>query len=287
MKNILITGSTGFLGSSIVNKLSLKNYRFIYLCRKESNFRRLKKFTKNKKVVITSNNLNSIFRNNKIDLILHCATHYGTNDVNTSNIFNANLILPLRLLSLAKKYKVKRFINTDTILPKNLSAYTLSKYQFNDWLKTYSKDIFCGNVRIEHFFGPGDDDSKFVIKIIDKLVRKVPYINLTKGSQKRDFIFISDVVNAIELIIKESLKFKTGYLNYDIGKGTSISIKKFVILASRLTNNKKTKLNFGKLKFRQKEAMDIKVNTTKLKKLGWKVKYSLKEGLIRTINYHL
>ena len=287
MINILITGSTGFLGSSIINSISGKNYRFISLYRKESNFRRVKKFKNNEKYIISSSNLKKIFKKYKIDLILHSATHYGTNDVDTSNITNANLVLPLRLLALAKQYNVKRFINTDTILPKNISSYTLSKHQFNEWLKTYSNSLFCCNVRIEHFFGPGDDSSKFVIRIINKLIKNVSYINLTKGNQKRDFVFIKDVVDAIKIIIKDSLRYKNGYTNYDIGKGVSISIKKFILLVCKLTRNKSTKLNFGILKLRKREAMDIKVNISKLKKLGWKPKCNLHSALIKTIKYYI
>lgn len=287
MINILITGSTGFLGSSIINNISGKKYRFISLYRKESNFRRVKKFKNNKKYIISSSNLKKIFKKYKIDLILHSATHYGTNDVDTSNIMNANLVLPLRLLAFAKQYNVKRFINTDTILPKNISSYTLSKHQFNEWLKTYSNSLFCCNVRIEHFFGPGDDSSKFVIRIINKLIKNVSYINLTKGNQKRDFVFIKDVVDAIKIIIKDSLRYKNGYTNYDIGKGVSISIKKFILLARKLTRNKSTKLNFGILKLRKREAMDIKVNISKLKKLGWKPKCNLHSALIKTIKYYI
>ena len=49
---ILITGATGFLGSSIINTLSKQNYIFLYLIRENSNLFRIKKYNKNKKIVI-------------------------------------------------------------------------------------------------------------------------------------------------------------------------------------------------------------------------------------------
>jgi len=47
-----ITGATGFLGSSIMNTLSKQNYIFLYLIRENSNLFRIKKYNKNKKIVI-------------------------------------------------------------------------------------------------------------------------------------------------------------------------------------------------------------------------------------------
>ena len=79
--------------------------------------------------------------------------------------------MPLRLLFLAKKYGVKAFINTDTILEKNISFYTLSKFQFNEWFEAYSNHLYCCNVKIEHFFGPKDNFTKFVIYLIVNILQ--------------------------------------------------------------------------------------------------------------------
>ena len=247
---------------------------------------RIKNFNKNKNITINYNNIETIFKKNKIDLILHCATSYGTKDKNLSNIISSNLFLPLKLLDLAKKYGVKRFINTDTILKKNISSYTLSKFQFSEWLKKYSNDLYCCNVKIEHFFGPGDDDSKFVINLILKLLNKAEKIELTKGTQKRDFIYIDDVVAAIEKIIIHTLTFTKGYNNFEIGSGKSISIKKFINIVAKELNNKFTKLIYGALPFRKNEPMDIKVNNRKLVKLGWKSNSTISQGLKKTIKFY-
>ena len=286
-KNILITGSTGFLGSSIINHLSNKNYRFLLLIRKNSNLFRLHDKKIHKKIIIDYEKIESIFKRYKIDYIIHCATSYGTKDKNISNIIQSNLFLPLKLLDLAKKFKVKKFINTDTVLKKNISDYTLSKYQFNEWFKKFSKDMYCCNIKIEHFFGPGDDTSKFVISFITRILNKKFPIHLTKGTQKRDFIYIDDVVSAISLIIKYSKKKKNGLENFEIGTGKSISIKKFVSVTAQLCNvNPNKVIKFGSYKLRKNEPMDIKIDINKLKKIGWKPKCDLKYSLINTIKYY-
>lgn len=285
MINILITGASGFLGSSIINHLSKKNFKFFYLVRKTSNLIRINKYKKNIKIFYNDRNLEKLFKNQKIDLVIHCATNYGTNDKNISNIVQSNLELPLKLLFLAKKYNVKCFINTDTVLKKNISFYTLSKFQFNEWFKAYSNHLYCCNVKIEHFFGPKDNLTKFVINLIINVLRKKK-ISLTHGKQKRDFIFIHDVVRAFEKIINYSLKKKYGNETFEIGTGKSTSIKKIALMIIKLTKSDKKLLNFGALPYRKNEPMNIKINLRKIKSIGWKPIYTLRDSLKLTIKYY-
>jgi nucleoside-diphosphate-sugar epimerase len=289
---ILITGGNGFLGSNLVNQISKKNYILYLLIREKSNLSRLK-FNKNIKFFrLQKKNLDNIFKKNKFDLIIHCATNYGIEEDNSSNTIFPNLLLPLQLLDLAKKYSVKSFINTDTILNKNISSYTLSKNQFLDWLKLFSKFLNCYNVKLEHFYGPKDNNNKFVINNIYKLLRYEDKIEFTKGFQKRDFVYISDVVSALEKIILFALKknkinsnnfnFKT----FEVGTGRQISIKSFIFLIAKLTGNNRTRLEFGKLPFRKNEVMNVKVDLKNIQKLGWRSKIKLEHGLTKTINYY-
>ena len=289
---ILITGGNGFLGSNLVNKISKRNYMLHLLIREKSDISRLKLNKKIKLLRFKKKNLENLFKKNKYDMIIHCATNYGIEEENSSNTIYPNLILPLQLLDLAKKYSVKSFINTDTILNKNISSYTLSKDQFVDWLKFFSKFLNCYNVKLEHFYGPKDNDNKFVINTIRRLLKHEDKIDFTKGFQKRDFIYISDVVSALEKIILFALKknqIDSKYFNFktfEVGTGRQISIKSLVFLIAKLIGNNRTRLEFGKLPFRKNEIMNVKVDLRNIKKLGWKSKIKLKHGLIKTINYY-
>jgi len=289
---IFITGGNGFLGSNLINKISKKNYILHLLIREKSNISRLKLNKKIKLLRFKKKNLENFFKKNKYDMIIHCATNYGIEEDNSSNVIYPNLLLPLQLLDLAKKYSVKSFINTDTILNKNISSYTLSKGQFVDWLKFFSKFLNCYNVKLEHFYGPKDNNNKFVINTICRLLKNEDKIDFTKGFQKRDFIYISDVVSALEKIILFALKKERVNSNdfnlktFEIGTGKKTSIKSFVLLIAKLTGNTRTRLEFGKLPFRKNEIFNVKVNLSNIKEIGWRSKIKLEHGLIKTINYY-
>lgn len=282
--NVLITGGTGFLGSNILKKIVDCRYRLILLKRSTSEISRIKDII-GKLITydLDTINLEQVFLEHKIDKIIHCATNYGRAAANPLEIMEANLMLPLKLLELGKKYKIKCFINTDTILDKGINYYTLSKSQFKQWLAIYATESLCLNIELEHFYGPHDDDSKFVTNIVHKLLSQVEKIDLTEGKQKRSFIYIDDAVEAFIRIIDHSDSLTNGFYNFQVGSSETVEIKKFVELAKELTSNKKTILNFGALPYRENEVMEPRIDLTKLAALGWQPKISLAQGLAKMI----
>jgi nucleoside-diphosphate-sugar epimerase len=86
----------------------------------------------------------------------------------------------------------------------------------------------CFNVVLEHFYGPGDDTSKFVTWVIRELLTNVDHIDLTLGEQKRDFIYIDDVVSAFIAIIENESRFKKGFHQFEVGTNNLIEIRQFV-----------------------------------------------------------
>src|SRR3990167_10294075 len=105
----------------------------------------------------------------------------------------------------------------------------------------------CVNISLEHFYGPLDDRSKFCTKMIMDLFTGVSHIDLTPGMQKRDFIYVNDVVDAFLRILYYSLSVTKGFYHFEVGTGQNITIKEFIEILCRLTGNTKTKLNFGAL----------------------------------------
>ena len=96
MNKILLTGSTGFIGSELLRGLSQKNIIFITLRKKN------KIYPKNKNIKIiyfkNYNQLNNSLAKLSIDTVIHCATHYvkqhnfdDLEKLNKSNISHPNL----------------------------------------------------------------------------------------------------------------------------------------------------------------------------------------------------
>ena len=283
-KTFLITGGTGFLGSNILKHMIGRGNELIVLKRSLSNINRISDMAK--KLVLydlDQVDIKQVFCDHRIDKIIHCATNYGRTASNPMEVIEANLMLPLRLLELGKAHKVKCFINTDTILDKRISYYALSKSQFKQWLAVYASEILCLNIELEHFYGPEDDDSKFVTNIVHKLLNQVDKIDLTKGRQKRSFIYIDDAVEAFTRIIDHSDSLSAGFYTFQVGSLETVEIKQFVELVKELTFNKNTVLNFGALPYRENEVMEPRLDLTKLIELGWRPRISLAEGLKKTI----
>lgn len=288
---LLVTGSTGFLGSYLVKALLGKGYEITILKRSFSNTYRIDDILSQiKSYNIDQCDLSLPFKDNgKYDIVIHTATSYGRNKDSILEIFKSNIQFPLQLLEVAASFGTKAFLNTDTffntktVLCKYLNNYSLSKRQFVEWGEQFAlmSKIKFVNIKLEHLYGPGDDNEKFVSYILKSCLRNIPELKLTLGEQKRDFIFVSDVVSAYEILLK---KLSGEYFQaYNVGTGHSVSIKSFVETVHAMTNSK-THLNFGALEYRGNEIMESCANIEKLTQLGWKPKYSVVDGINKMIN---
>jgi nucleoside-diphosphate-sugar epimerase len=223
----------------------------------------------------------AIFRKyGEVNAIVHTATNYGRNNESVTDIFAANTVFPLRLLDAGSRAGVKAFLNTDTILDKYLNVYAFSKNQLLEWGRFFAihEKITFWNVRLEHFYGAGDDANKFTAHIINSCIANVPEILLTKGEQRRDFIYIDDVVSAYILLLNEIQGAPPALREFDVGSGTSISIKEFVNMVKSLTESS-TNLNFGAIPYRDGEVMNSVANVAPLTALGWQCEYDIETGI--------
>ncbi|MEL0011613.1 MAG: NAD-dependent epimerase/dehydratase family protein, partial [Bacteroidota bacterium] len=180
---------------------------------------------------------------------------------------------------------IKTFINSDTTLERFVNQYAMTKYQFREWGKFLCQENEFGfvNLRLEHFYGPGDDPSKFTTHVIQSCSSQTKELLLTKGDQLRDFVYIDDVVSGFGSILNNIDLFCNGFYQFDLGSGKAISIREFAILVKRLTASNTT-LRFGSIPYRSNEPMFSEADTSKMEKLGWSRKFSLEDGLKLTID---
>lgn len=284
--NILLTGGTGYLGSHLLRALvRMPEQKLTIATRQGSHLERIHELLDIVECVrIDQCNFLDLIEGREIGAIVHCATDYGRKRTPLSDIVEANLVLPLRLLDAAVRSRHPvSFINTDTMLDKSISAYSMSKKQFRDWLGVYAVNSVCINVAIEHFFGPGDDPSKFATFVVQALLRNDACIDLTLGNQTRDFIHIDDVVNAFLHILRFASTSPPGFSEFQIGRGDPVTVRSFVELSKRLCGNTSTRLAFGALPYRPNEVMNVDVDISKLRQLGWAPQLDLEQGLSQMI----
>jgi CDP-paratose synthetase len=278
-KTILLTGATGYLGSNLLKLWISKGYKIVILKRSTSSLKRIEDFA----TQFTSYDLDrpqweTAFEVHKIDVIIHVAASYGRDGESLTQILEANTIFPIRLLELGIRHGVKSFVNTASSLPKNINPYSLSKAQFQEWLFFKKSEIHNVNLVLEYFYGPGDDDWKFISMVVKKLLNNEPSIDFTSGHQKRDFIYIEDVISAYDKVLDNLDEFQSG-TNLSIGSGESYTLRSVVELSKKVFNNSSTDLKFGTLPDRIAEIPDQKADISVLKTIGWNLNFPLERGL--------
>ncbi len=278
---IFIFGASGYLGSNLVNYL--KNNHEVFACvRTKSSLKRLT--CDNSKIITGIDNaevLDDAFMTIKPDLIINAAALYGRNGEGIDKLVDANISFPSQLYELCKKYGVGGFLNTGTSLPDNVSQYALTKNTFVRLAcsKNERKLKFI-NIALEHFYGPNDDDNKFISYVI-KSCLEGKTLELTNGKQKRDFIHIKDVISAFDVIISQLDNIEHGE-TIALGSGVALSVREIVEIIA-VASRTESILNFGTVADRKNELMYSCADVFRLASLGWTSSLSIEEGLLDTI----
>ena len=296
-KTVILTGATGFLGSFLLESFVSCMIKVVLIKRSYSETFRIDHLLK--KVVIVDadkQSLEDAFMYEKVDAVVHTACSYGRGDEKVCGVVEANVLFPLNLLELSIKHNVPLFINTDTFfnnaneINNYMQSYVVSKRHFVDWLKVYSNRIKVINLILQHVYGPNDNDDKFSVWLLDQMRSEVDRILLTSGCQKRDFIYVEDVISAYNCLL--DVQLDDSFSQFHVGTGVQLSIKEFVLtmraeLEKVLGRKIKSRLCFGGLVAQQSEFETPVISTDGLLRHGWKPKYTLQSGLRKMLEVSL
>jgi len=285
---ILLTGASGFLGSALTKHLQQAGHELALLLRPSSKLDRLNGSEHQFDIgrCVTDDEVEAFVKRTIPDVVIHTACAYGRQGETASQILDANVRLGLVTLqaSLRNGHPVT-FINTGTVLMPNVSLYALSKHQFTEWGRTLAPqsagNLRFANVQLQHMYGSGDDPSKFTTHVLQTCQRNAPELDLTSGEQRRDFIYIDDVVSAYRVLAEQRDQLEA-VCDIEVGSGVAPPVREFVEIAHRLTSSR-TQLNFGRLPYRPNEAMLCQANISQMQALGWQPCFDLHAGLKKTI----
>jgi len=257
MKNILITGADGFIGSHLVELLLKKNYNVTALCHYNSHNELgwLKYSAKNKprKLKIITGDINDdIFCDNILksqDVLVNLAALISIphSYTNPRIYFKTNVDGSMNLAKSSLKNKLKKIIHISTsevygtaiyvpidekhdLQPQ--SPYSASKISAETVMRSfhYSYGLPVVILRLFNTFGPRQSIRAVIPKIISQLLSDKKEIYLGNLKPTRDFNYVLDTCSAIELASK---KLKVGQI-YNYGSGEEINIKDLFKLISKV-----------------------------------------------------
>ena len=216
MLKILLTGSSGFIGSNILRELS-QNHQVFILIRKKLTLSQF--YHKNIIFVKFSNyeQLNKKLKKLNLDVVIHCATHYVKDHKYTDikKLINSNIFLGNIILENLNSMKVKKFINFSTVWQDPYhkkdsfqNLYAAYKSGFSKIVKFYnnkSSNIDFFEIILSDTFGFGDKRNKlintlknnYIANKTTKIISKNLYINLLN---------VEDIVVGLTTIIKKRIK---------------------------------------------------------------------------------
>lgn len=287
---ILITGANGFLGSSLVSYWSQKNVLIIATDIQNNYKRVLSENTKYLSCDITDvEKLKQVTNEFAIDTIFHCAAIIGKDaSIGFQNIMNVNVQGTYHIAKLAIEKNARLIFpstamvygnNTvpfkDDMLKKPLNTYALSKSMAEDIIEYYGRteNLSYAIVRITVLFGAEQEGDMLIPSAIRALSNGLPY-PMTKGEQTRDFIYITDI-----LFLFHSLKEETINGVFHGGSGKTISIVDVVKLIHKKLNSE-SKIEIGKIPYREQEMWDYSIEVAKNNKLiSWTSQIDIETGI--------
>jgi nucleoside-diphosphate-sugar epimerase len=303
VENVFITGSTGFIGSQLTKFLLKRGYRVNILLREDSNIENIKDIFK--LLVVHKGDLSNTERLKKIitkanpSYIFHLSS-YGnsSSQKDLKKMVTVNIMGLINLLEASKKIKYKSFIISGSSSEYGFKKTPMKESDFLDPNSYYSSTKGSATLLAQSFarendkpvrilrlfsaYGPFENKERLIPTVIRKALRN-ENISITAGVVKRDFVYIDDVLDAFYKTMNS--KLENGEI-INVGTGKDSDNKEVAKIVRELLK-KRIKIKVGSYPKRSWDTSYWVADTKKTKKLiKWSASVSLREGLLKTIEWN-
>lgn len=278
-KKVIVTGSNGFVGKSLVQALKNDGAEVI-----EIDISNGQDIT----------DMKTIKEHDDIDVVFHLAAilfvPYAWE--NPREVYNVNVMGTLNMLDYCRKNNINNFVLASSYIygePEYLpideehpvnpnNPYSRSKFLSENVCNAYHEDygLNCAILRPFNIYGINQNENFLIPKILSQL--DSGKITLKDPNPKRDFVYLADVIDAYLM----SGIFDSGFEIFNIGSGKSHSVREVVDIIVEKSGTPIEVTYTGEA--RKNEVMDVVADIQKAKKMGWSPKVALEDGLYSMIH---
>jgi len=299
IKKILITGSSGTIGTRLSEKLLEQNYEVTGVDWKPNKWnKKIEKITLHYDLRDESI-FNKIPKN--FDLVIHLAANARVyNLVKQPELARDNFLTTFNTLDFARKNNIKRFVlassretygnsekliysEKDVRLENCESPYTASKIGGESLVHAYKQCYGIDFVifRFSNVYGMYDESDR-VIPLFIKLINEGKNLTVFGKEKFLDFTYIDDTVSGILKTIENFKKAKNDVYNIGSGKGVSI-VEVAHLIQEMMAGKNKIIIKENRIG----EVVKFVANITKARqKLGYKPKTDIIEGIKKSIEWY-
>lgn len=291
--NILITGSTGFIGREVAYSLRDK-YNIYILVRKSSDLSALDLINLTVLRYEQYSELTDIFKEYKFDGVIHAASTVMVEHKleQITSLLDSNILFGTYLLESSKMTNVKWFLNTGTFWqhynneaynPVNL--YSATKEAFEDIAKFYtqSSNLIFTTIKLNDTFGLNDSRDK-IFNLWLKISRSGESLDMSGGEQIIDISFIDDIVSAYASMVENFRKDHADQYNnqsFVVTNKERPTLRELSIIFEEVSGEKLF-INWGARKYREREVMQPYSLGNSVP--NWKQRFTLRDAIKKVIS---